>query len=77
MTHSLVFPQAIHGALQKLQEGGTVKDAKAVCEPAVLTQMIKWKVHNCKRTFPPTNNNVRAFRIALAESKRDIEAIED
>ncbi|KAL6580176.1 hypothetical protein OROMI_008200 [Orobanche minor] len=35
--------QAIHGALQKLQKGGTVKDAKAVCEPAVLTQMIKWK----------------------------------
>ncbi|KAH6784991.1 hypothetical protein C2S51_000419 [Perilla frutescens var. frutescens] len=35
--------RAIRGALQKLQEGGTVKDAKAVCEPAVLTQMIKWK----------------------------------
>ncbi|XP_057792962.1 protein ENHANCED DOWNY MILDEW 2-like [Salvia miltiorrhiza] len=35
--------QAMRGAVQKLQEGGTVKDAKDVCEPAVLTQMIKWK----------------------------------
>ncbi|KAG6419660.1 hypothetical protein SASPL_121882 [Salvia splendens] len=35
--------QAIRGALQKLQEGGTVKDAMDVCEPAILTQIIKWK----------------------------------
>ncbi|KAI3457754.1 hypothetical protein Pfo_014417 [Paulownia fortunei] len=35
--------QAIQAALKKLQEGGTIKDAKAVCEPAVLTQSIKWK----------------------------------
>ncbi|XP_047941334.1 protein ENHANCED DOWNY MILDEW 2-like isoform X1 [Salvia hispanica] len=35
--------QAIRGALQKLHEGGTVKDAMDVCEPAILTQIIKWK----------------------------------
>ncbi|KAK4437532.1 protein ENHANCED DOWNY MILDEW 2 [Sesamum alatum] len=35
--------QAIQAALKILQEGGTIEDAKAVCEPGVLTQMNKWK----------------------------------
>ncbi|KAL8473920.1 hypothetical protein ACS0TY_029992 [Phlomoides rotata] len=35
--------QAIEAALKILREGGTVKDAKAVCEPAILTRMIRWK----------------------------------
>ncbi|KAL8031055.1 hypothetical protein ABFX02_13G000700 [Erythranthe guttata] len=35
--------QAIQEALKILQEGGTVKDAKAVCEPAVLSQIVIWK----------------------------------
>ncbi|KAG8387224.1 hypothetical protein BUALT_Bualt03G0231000 [Buddleja alternifolia] len=35
--------KATQTALKTLQEGGTVEDAKAVCEPAILTQMIKWK----------------------------------
>ncbi|KAL6529861.1 hypothetical protein OROGR_015484 [Orobanche gracilis] len=35
--------QAIQAALKKLQDGGTIEDAKAVCEPAILFQLIKWK----------------------------------
>ncbi|GER54071.1 enhanced downy mildew 1 2 [Striga asiatica] len=35
--------QAIQAAMKKLQEGGTIEDAKAVCEPAILSQSIKWK----------------------------------
>ncbi|KAL6554485.1 hypothetical protein OROMI_020158 [Orobanche minor] len=35
--------QAIQAALKKLQDGGSIEDAKAVCEPAILFQLIKWK----------------------------------
>ncbi|KAL3849183.1 hypothetical protein ACJIZ3_011065 [Penstemon smallii] len=35
--------KAMKAALKKLQEGGSIEDAKAVCEPGVLTQMFKWK----------------------------------
>ncbi|PIN01457.1 Histone-lysine N-methyltransferase [Handroanthus impetiginosus] len=35
--------QAIQAALKILQEGGAIEDAKAICAPAVLTQMVKWK----------------------------------
>lgn len=35
--------KAIRAALKKLENGGTIDDAKAVCEPDVLTQLIKWK----------------------------------
>ncbi|KAL6499246.1 hypothetical protein OROHE_026156 [Orobanche hederae] len=35
--------QAIQAALKKLQDGGTTEDAKAICEPAILFQLIKWK----------------------------------
>ncbi|PWA54427.1 zinc finger, PHD-type [Artemisia annua] len=35
--------EAIHVALKKLEEGCSVEDAMAVCEPGVLDQMMKWK----------------------------------
>ncbi|XP_027127604.2 protein ENHANCED DOWNY MILDEW 2 isoform X1 [Coffea arabica] len=35
--------EALHAALQKLEEGGSLEDAKAVCEPGLLNQMVKWK----------------------------------
>ncbi|KAG6494343.1 hypothetical protein ZIOFF_049367 [Zingiber officinale] len=35
--------EAIRTALQKLEKGGSVEDAKAVCEPEILRQMIKWR----------------------------------
>jgi hypothetical protein len=35
--------QAIRTALKKLEEGGNIEDAKAVCEPEVLSQILKWK----------------------------------
>ena len=38
------FPQAVKLALKKLEEGGSIDDAKVVCEPDVLQQMYKWKV---------------------------------
>ncbi|KAK2977012.1 hypothetical protein RJ640_013630, partial [Escallonia rubra] len=34
---------AIRAALKKLEEGGTIEDAQAVCEPEVLNQIIRWK----------------------------------
>jgi hypothetical protein len=34
----------MHVALKKLEEGCSVEDAMAVCEPGVLDQMMKWKV---------------------------------
>ncbi|XP_057473586.1 protein ENHANCED DOWNY MILDEW 2-like [Actinidia eriantha] len=35
--------EAMRAALQKLEEGCSVEDAKAVCQPEVLNQMLKWK----------------------------------
>ncbi|KAL0875351.1 hypothetical protein Bca101_025056 [Brassica carinata] len=36
--------QAVRTALKKLEEGGSIEDAKAVCEPEVLSQIFKWKI---------------------------------
>lgn len=36
--------QAIRAALQILDEGGKIEDAKAVCEPGLLDQIMKWRV---------------------------------
>lgn len=37
--------QAIRNALKKLDvDGSNIEDAKAVCEPEVLSQIFKWKV---------------------------------
>lgn len=36
--------QALRAALKKLEGGGSIEDAKAVCEPEVLNQIVKWKV---------------------------------
>ena len=36
------FPQTVKLALKKIEEGGSLDDAKAVCEPDVLQQMYKW-----------------------------------
>uniref|UniRef100_A0A5B7BGT9 Zinc finger PHD-type domain-containing protein n=1 Tax=Davidia involucrata TaxID=16924 RepID=A0A5B7BGT9_DAVIN len=35
--------EAVRAALQKLEEGCSIEDAKAVCEPGLLNQMTKWK----------------------------------
>ncbi|KAJ8534425.1 hypothetical protein K7X08_016153 [Anisodus acutangulus] len=35
--------EAIRAALQILDEGGKVEDAKAVCEPGLLAQIMKWR----------------------------------
>ncbi|KAK9077390.1 hypothetical protein SSX86_005727 [Deinandra increscens subsp. villosa] len=35
--------QAVKAALKKLEDGGSVEDAKAVCEPKILNQLIRWK----------------------------------
>ncbi|GMH25034.1 hypothetical protein Nepgr_026877 [Nepenthes gracilis] len=35
--------EAVRTALMKLDDGGTIEDAKAVCEPNVLNQLVKWK----------------------------------
>ncbi|KAL5657787.1 hypothetical protein ACJX0J_030950, partial [Zea mays] len=34
--------QAVEAALKKLENGGSVNDAKAVCEPEVLRQLARW-----------------------------------
>lgn len=39
-----VIFQAVRIALQKLKNGCSIEDAKAVCEPAILQQIINWKV---------------------------------
>ncbi|GJN28739.1 hypothetical protein PR202_gb16898 [Eleusine coracana subsp. coracana] len=36
--------QAVEAALKKLENGGNVDDAKAVCEPDVLKQLARWHV---------------------------------
>ncbi|XP_026665046.1 protein ENHANCED DOWNY MILDEW 2 isoform X2 [Phoenix dactylifera] len=36
---------AIRTALQKLEDGASMEDAKAVCEPDVVSQIIKWRNH--------------------------------
>ncbi|KAI3408058.1 uncharacterized protein J3R85_020491 [Psidium guajava] len=35
--------QALRAALQRLEEGDSSEDAKAVCDPDVVTQIFKWK----------------------------------
>ncbi|GAB4849712.1 hypothetical protein Ancab_004506 [Ancistrocladus abbreviatus] len=35
--------EAVRTAVKKLDEGCTIEDAKAVCEPNVLNQIVKWK----------------------------------
>ncbi|GJM99721.1 hypothetical protein PR202_ga16848 [Eleusine coracana subsp. coracana] len=39
--------QAVEAALRKLENGGNVDDAKAVCEPDVLKQLARWHNHFC------------------------------
>ncbi|KAG9148294.1 hypothetical protein Leryth_012239 [Lithospermum erythrorhizon] len=35
--------EATRAALRKLDEGGTVEEAKSICAPEILTQIFKWK----------------------------------
>ncbi|KAL8116200.1 hypothetical protein AgCh_022627 [Apium graveolens] len=35
--------EALREAVKKLEEGGTIEDAKAVCGPGLLNEMMKWK----------------------------------
>lgn len=39
-----MYLQAIRTALEKLEKGCSIEDAKAVCEPEVLNQIMRWKV---------------------------------
>lgn len=39
-----IIMQAIRNALQKLEAGGSVEDAKAICGPEIVDQIMKWKV---------------------------------
>lgn len=34
--------EAVRAAIKKLEDGGSIEDAKAVCEPEVLRQLLKW-----------------------------------
>lgn len=36
--------QAVRTALRKLDEGRSIEDSEAVCDPDVLNQIFKWKV---------------------------------
>jgi len=36
--------QAIQTALQRLEEGGSIEEAKAICDPGVLHQLFIWQV---------------------------------
>lgn len=40
----LLLLQAVQAALQKLEHGDTIDDAKAVCEPEILRQLTRWNV---------------------------------
>ncbi|GAV87260.1 DNMT1-RFD domain-containing protein [Cephalotus follicularis] len=35
--------EAVRTALERLEEGGSINDGKAVCEPEILNQILKWK----------------------------------
>ncbi|XP_074365525.1 protein ENHANCED DOWNY MILDEW 2-like [Apium graveolens] len=37
------YVKAVHTALRILNDGGKLEDAKAVCEPQVLKQLVRWK----------------------------------
>lgn len=39
-----VTTEALRVALQKLESGDSIEDAKAVCGPGLLTQITKWRV---------------------------------
>ncbi|KAK1305838.1 hypothetical protein QJS10_CPA10g01897 [Acorus calamus] len=38
-----ILDKAVRTALQKLKEGSSIEDAKAVCEPEIVNQIIKWR----------------------------------
>lgn len=38
--------QAIQKANQRLSEGGSVEDAKAMCEPEIVKKVARWHVSN-------------------------------
>ncbi|KAL9236256.1 hypothetical protein vseg_010949 [Gypsophila vaccaria] len=37
------FCKAVRAASSKLEAGGSIEDAKAICEPKILDQVVKWK----------------------------------
>lgn len=46
ISHPLcIWLQALYAALQKLDEGGSIDDAKAVCGPGLLRQLTQWEVN--------------------------------
>nr|GMD56112.1 protein ENHANCED DOWNY MILDEW 2 isoform X1 [Ipomoea batatas] len=53
--------KAIRTALQRLEEGGSVDDAKVVCDPAQLTQIMKWKIVNMLHWYVGDGDTVVDF----------------
>lgn len=45
LCHFVFSMQAVKGALHMLENGASIADAKSVCPPNVLFQLVKWKVH--------------------------------
>lgn len=41
---SLAILQAVQTALQRLEEGCSIEDAKAICEPGIVHQLFVWQV---------------------------------
>ena len=55
-------------ALAKLEDGCSIEDAQAVCEPQVLNQIFKWQVVTlviCKYYIP--SNSVKSFNQHLLQ----------
>ncbi|RAL43133.1 hypothetical protein DM860_009915 [Cuscuta australis] len=50
--------QAVRAALRKLEEGHSIEDAKAICEPGVLRHVFKWK-KNLGSYIAPFLNGMR------------------
>jgi len=56
---SLDFLQAVQTALQRLEEGCSIEEAKTICDPGVLHQLFIWQVeipiqHCCSRCLMKT-----------------------
>lgn len=51
--------QAVRTALKKLEEeGSSIEDSKAVCEPEVVNQIFKWKVVSNAYFYYPTPRRI-------------------
>jgi hypothetical protein len=51
LVESLTILQAIKIALQKLNEGCSIEEAKAICGPEIVRQLFTWKVETRSKYF--------------------------